>query len=139
MDTEDYLISEARTFLTGEFYANAFSSTQQSMLNPVVVGTDNAANYVYDKAYLLTKPQAESLTQEQRTKYATDYARATGLANSESNTSAYKRGTAMWWLRTPNGSRSAGIVNPGGVLGSWSRVFETWYGYVPGITVTLPN
>jgi len=137
VNTTDYLGSEARTWLTGEFYANAFNATQKAMLNPVAVGTDNAANYVYDKAYLLTKPQAESLTQEQRTKYATDYARATGLANIESNSSAYNRGTALWWLRTPTGSY-AGIVNPGGILGTW-KVFDTWYGYVPGITVTLPN
>lgn len=136
IDTTDYLSSEVREWLVGEFSQTAFTAGQQSMLNPVAVGTDNAANYVYDTVYLLTKPQANAMAQEDRVMISSDYARATGLSNHMDMSGSFVHGSAMWWLRTPDGG-STSTVSQQGVLGRW-MVYETFYGYVPGITITVP-
>ena len=136
VDTTDYLGSEVREWLTNEFYYEAFSSSQQSMLLDTYVGvTDNAGNNVYDYVYLLSKNQASAIEQTDRVRFATDFARANGLAYNNSTSDNESFGSSMWWLLTINGGYIC-TVGQGGNITRW-MVYDPWYAYVPAITVTI--
>lgn len=138
VDVNNYIGSEVREWLLEEFCKNAFTSAQKDLLVPVLTGTADNGTDIKDTAYLLTKTQASSMTQEQRVIISSDYARAVGLANAmDDETTSFVHGSAMWWLRTPDGS-SASTVGPAGNISRW-MVYYTVYGYVPGITVTIPQ
>ena len=136
VDTTSYLESEVREWLTNEFYYSAFSSTQQSMLLDTYVGcTDNAGNYVYDYVYLLSQAQASEIAQEDRVRFATDFARANGLAYDNDSNESDSFGSAMWWLLSTNGSYIS-TVGQGGNISRW-HVYDPWHAYVPAITITI--
>lgn len=137
VDTTSYLGSEVREWLTNEFYYSAFSSTQQSMLLDTYVGcTDNAGNYVYDYVYLLSRAQASEIAQEDRVRFATDFARANGLAYDTNQNNYDSFGSAMWWLLSTDGSSWISTVGQGGNISRW-HVYDPWHAYVPAITVTI--
>ena len=135
VDTTSYLESEVREWLTNEFYYSAFSSTQQSMLLDTYVGcTDNAGNYVYDYVYLLSRAQASEIAQEDRVRFATDFARANGLAY-DTNQVNDSFGAAMWWLLSTDVSWISTVGQAGNIT-RW-QVYDPWYAYVPAITITI--
>lgn len=126
-----YDYSELRTFLTGDFYDKAFSSSQQEIIQTTTISYsgdyEGVSNFtVEDKIFALSCSEMSGKTWS-----GSDYAKATYLSvNSD--------GTSSAWSHVPENDPASGYVgtytytNNGLVY-----IDKTYIGVVPALNITL--
>jgi hypothetical protein len=142
----NYKESDIRSWLNNDFYNQAFSSADQSLINTTTVDNSvastgyttnqyacaNTNDKIFLPSYVEVTNAAYGLsTNASRMRQATDYAKAMGVYVYTSNGSSY------WWLRSPiyNSSYIARYVYNDGNI--YYYVFSTSYGVLPAFRINL--
>lgn len=150
----NYMNSEVREWLNGEFYNKAFSNFEKNLIQAVSVDNSaastgysenaNACENTSDKVYLLSYADVTNsaygfASDDDRMKIASDFARASGAWISTSNITGYY-GTGMWMLRSPNDTYTHFIREcnyNGEVTDGGTPLTSEFYGVVPALKIKL--
>lgn len=135
-----------RDWLNGEFYADAFSETEQGrILTTEVKHGDNpeyqaeGGNDTEDKVFLLSIEEVESYLgwweDSARSVKLTEYAKRHGGRWSEAKDShGDYTGNGWWCLRSPgNGNSEVAQVDERGLVDTWGDVVHGYYAVRPAI------
>lgn len=154
--SNNYMNSEIRAWLNGEFYNKAFTALQQELIQ--ITNVDNsvystgyssnsyACDNTNDKIFLPSYREMVntaygfssdySAYDTARRRLTSDYSRATGVWMS-TNTTYY--GNGYWWLRSPSSLDSdiaRGVDYYGSIYYNY-YVSDTSYGVVPALRLRL--
>lgn len=144
-----------RTWLNGDFYNTAFSSTERSKIKTsTVINANNpwygtaGGNNTSDKLFLLSYAEtmnpsygfsSSTGSDTARIAQGTDFSKSNGLYVYNSNPYL---GNSYWWLRSPGGGpSSAGIVLDDGIVlsGDGSNVYYASLGARPAFKLNLTS
>lgn len=145
--SNNYKESHIRSWLNDNFYNTAFTTAEQARIQTTTVDNSVASTgcssnpyacaNTSDKVFLLSYAEATSATYGLSTTTSRQlgpsaYAKAQGV-NTNTN------GFNYWWLRSPSSSNdyNARRVSHDGSVGNNSSVYDTYYGVVPALWISL--
>lgn len=127
----DWVTSSLRQWMNNDFYNTAFTAEEKAQIGTSYLKNKSTYSSTYDSAYTFDKifpisyydaKSAYDFDSSNRQMKGTDYAKCQGLFVS---TSSSYSGNSWWWLRSPDDSGSASIVDYVG----WVRSYY-YYGGV---------